>query len=82
MDNFNQTRLICDVIKLNESELGGNKNSVLIYIVYFKSKATLCWNPHQNWTYGSRDIAISAMFETVKYKGNWMLLLALSKNQY
>ena len=32
--------------------------------------------------HGSRDIAILAMLKTLKYKGNRMLLLAQSKNQY
>ena len=45
-------------------------------------RAILCWKPHQDWTSCSGDIAILVMFKTLNYKGNWMLLLAVSKNQY
>ena len=44
--------------------------------------AIVWWKPHQNWTCGSSNITILELFKTFKYKGNWMLLLALSKNQY
>ena len=68
--------LICDVIKQNESELEKQPHSFHNYMVYFKSML----KTHENSSYSSRDIAILAMFKTIKYKGNWMLLLALSKN--
>ena len=66
---------ICDAIKQNESELGKNKNkfSFSLYAII----PELCWNSHQHWTH--RDIAMSVMFETVKYRGIWMVLMVLSK---
>ena len=54
-------------------------NSVFIFIVCYTVKAILCWKPHQNWT---RDITILVLLKTTKYKGNSMLLFALTKNQY
>ena len=68
----------CDAIKQNESELEQNKNYFFIFIVCHHFRAISCWKHHQNWTFGSRDIAISVMSKTMKYKVNWMLLLALS----
>ena len=58
------------------------KNLVFFWIVCLHFRAISCWKPHQNWTNGSKVIAISEMLKTITYKGNWMLLLALSKNQY
>ena len=40
------------------------------FIVCLISPTMFCWKPHQNWTYGSRDITISVMIKTIKYKGN------------
>ena len=37
-------------------------------------------NPIKNYAYSSRDIAILVMLKTIKYTGNWILLLA--KYQY
>ena len=59
-------------IKQNESELEENKNTVFISIVWCNIRATLCWNPQQNWTYSSRVTAILVMITTIKYKGNWI----------
>ena len=75
---------ICDAIKQNdyESELKKNKKSVFISIVCHNNRVILCWKPQQDQTYDSRDIAISVMLKTMQYKGNWILLLALSVNQY
>ena len=67
---------VCDAIKQNESELEKKLN--LFFIVCHHLGAISCWKPHQNWTFGARDIAISVMSKTIKYKGNLMLLLALS----
>ena len=50
------------------------------YIHSIVSRAIFCWKPHQNWTYGFRDIVILVMLKTIKYKGNWMLLLSLFTN--
>ena len=72
----------CDAIKQNESELEKNKNTIFICITHSDIRPILCWKPDQNWAYDSRDIAILVRFKTMKYKGNLMLLLALSKNQY
>ena len=40
----------------------------------------LAENSYQYWTYGSRDTAILVLLKTMKYKGNWLLLFAASKN--
>ena len=55
---------------------------VFIFIVFLNFRAIPRWIPHQNRAYSSRDIAILVMLKTIKYIGNWTLLLALSKNQY
>lgn len=36
------------------------------------------WKPHQNWTFGSRDIDILVLLKTMIYKGNWNYYFALS----
>ena len=41
-----------DVIKQNESELENNESQV------FNLTAIFCWNHHQNWMYGPRDIQL------------------------
>ena len=69
-------KIKCDAIKQNESELEKNNNSVFSFIVCHNVRAISHWNPHQNWTYGSRDITMLVMLKTIKYKGNLMLLLA------
>ena len=66
----------------SKMSLNKNKNSVFIFLACPNFRAISCWKPHQDWAYGSRDIAILVMLKTIKYKGNWILLLALSKNQY
>ena len=38
--------------------------------------------PNQNSTFGSRNIAILVLLKTIKYKGNRILLLAVTKNEY
>ena len=43
-------------------------------IVFINIRAILCWKPHQNWTYGSKDIAILVMLKIIKYKGNCILI--------
>ena len=45
--------------------------------IKWKSSSQLQCMPHI-WT-NSRDITILVLLKTIKYKGNWILLLALSK---
>ena len=72
-------RDISSKMSLNSKNI---KTQVFILIIYYNFRPKLCWKPHKNWAYGSRDIAILVMLKTIKYKGNLMLLLALSKNKY
>ena len=54
--------------------------SIAMYVIY--PELYLGENSHQNWTYGSRDIAIIALLKTIKYQRNWTLSFAISKSQY
>ena len=65
-----------------ESELEKNNNLDFNFSLSFVLRATICWKPQQNWAYGSRGTAILVLLKTMKYKGNWLLLFAVSKNQY
>ena len=67
----------CD-LKQNESELEYNENPVFNCNICPILRAIFWWNPHQNWTFGSRDISILVLLKTIKYKGNWKLLLIVS----
>ena len=69
------TFITSDAIKQIKSEFECNENLIGHSIVCFHVRKT-----HPNWAYGSRDIAILVMLKTSKYKENWIILLALSKN--
>ena len=43
-----------------------------------KIRAIFRWKPHQNWTFGSRDIIILVLLKTIKYRENLMLLPIVS----
>ena len=51
-------------------------------IVCITLRAIFCWKPHQYRTYGSKVIAICVLLKTASYKGNRVLLFAVSRNQY
>ena len=67
---FSENRDICDAIKQNESELEKNKNTDFSFSVGLNNRAIFCRKPDENWTYGSRDIAISVILKTMQYKEN------------
>ena len=77
--------LLCSSNVMWSSKMSLNsktKYTDFCFIVSIISRAIFDWKPHQNWTYRSRDIVVLVMLKTINYKGNWMLLLSLSKNQY
>ena len=47
------------VMRTSKMSLNSNDNN-LACLMYW---AVLCWNPHPNWMYSSRDIAILAMLK-------------------
>ena len=70
--------ILCDAI----NQKSPNLNTVFKCNVCGTFRVIFWWKPHKNWPHGSRDITILVMLNTIKYKGIWILLLALSKNQY
>ena len=52
------------------------------FALYASISGYIMLKPHQYWTYGFRDGYFIVMLKTIKYKGYWILLLTLSKNQY
>ena len=71
------------VMRSSKMSLNSKTNKNLVFITLYASISKLYHaESHQNWTYGSRDIAILVMLKTIKCKGNEMLLLAVSRNQY
>ena len=72
---------MCGAIKQNESENESEKNKNSFHFSVYASRAKSRWKPHENWAYSSRDIVILVMLKTIKYKRNWELSLAVSKNQ-
>ena len=70
----------CDQAKWVWTRKEGKKCWFSFSVKLFNFRAILCWKPNQNCTGRSR--AILVMLKTIKYKENWIILLAVSQNHY
>ena len=72
--NYESIALVTICFKQNESELDKNPIIFLNSIVCYICRAIFCSKPHQNWTYGSRNMVILVLLKTIKYKGGKSML--------